>query len=130
MTLGTEKLLLRSASEFHRSFIISTWVKSYMAQARKLGFSQFFREPESAERMWDRAIVLTDDDGYVVYGWAVGSEHGLDYVYVVPELRGNGVGKLLASTVTKADARNRLVYAGPSWLLRMPFNPYNFFKEK
>lgn len=130
VTLGPEKLRLVPASQEHRSFIISTWVRSYAVHARSLGFMEFYRESESAEAMWDKAVVLTDDDGYVVYAWAVGDKGGLDYVYVVPELRGNSIGKHMVKVVHGGNVRNKLVEDGPYWLMAMKFNPYGFFKGK
>ena len=128
--LGTETLRLVAATPEHKSFIISTWVRSYARHARALGFMDFYREPESAEALWNKAVVLTDDDGYVVYAWAVGDKLGLDYVYVVPELRGNSVGKHMAKLVHAGNVRNRVLEDGPHWLMAMRFNPYGFFKEK
>lgn len=80
--------LLPAAAE-HRNFIISTWVKSYEAQARKQGIKDFYlaQEPAIAESRWPFCSVVTDDSGYTVHGWVCGEGSRLWHCYVVPELR-------------------------------------------
>jgi GNAT superfamily N-acetyltransferase len=98
-----EELRLMGANQEHRSFILSTWVKSYETQARKQGIKEFYskHEPKLAEKLWDKCIVLTDDSGYTVHAWVCSINGALYHVYVVPELR-----KLRVAT--------RLIeYAGP-----------------
>ncbi len=77
------------ASSEHRSFILSTWVRSYEAQARKQGIAEFYsrHEPKLAERLWGACLVATDDAGYTVHAWVCGTKGKLWHCYVVPELR-------------------------------------------
>jgi hypothetical protein len=70
---------LSQASEQHRSFILSTWVKSYEGMARKQGIRDAYalHEPGVAEARWADCTVMTDDDGYTVYAWICGYENGI-----------------------------------------------------
>lgn len=130
MTLSGEVLNLIPADDRHRAFIISTWTKSYQSELRKLGFWEFRdRETVVAEKLWNRARVLTDDEGFVVYGYVVPALGGLEYVYVVPDLRKMGVGQTLSQVpgYHPVGYNNRPVSASqPSWLKARIFNPYNF----
>ena len=84
-----ETLPLVKATDEHRSFILSTWVKSYESQARRQGFKEFYarHEPALAERLWPACTVVTDDSGYTVHAWVCASRGSLYHCYVVPELR-------------------------------------------
>ena len=85
-----QSLLLKPAEKQHRSFILSTWVKSYEGQARRQGIGPFYatHEPAVAESRWQDCTVATDDDGYTVYAWVCGDHTGaLWHCYVAPELR-------------------------------------------
>lgn len=86
-----ETLRLTLATPDHRNFIIATWFKSYENQARKQGLREAYAEaePAIAESRWQDCWVLTDDDGYTVYGWVCGDRTtgALWHVYVAPELR-------------------------------------------
>jgi GNAT superfamily N-acetyltransferase len=84
-----ETLPIIAARSEHRSFILSTWVKSYEGLARKLGWGEFYarHEPSVAESLWSSVAVVTDDGGYTVHGWACAIDGGLYHCYVVPELR-------------------------------------------
>lgn len=84
-----ETLLLVPATTEHRSFILSTWVKSYEGMARKLGLRNPYaaHEPAIAESRWGDCCVLTDDGGFTVHAWVCGSDGKLWHCYVVPELR-------------------------------------------
>ncbi len=84
-----ETLPILPANHDHRSFILSTWVKSYRSQARKQGIGQFYdkHEPEVAEARWQDCWVVSDDGGFTVHAWVCGRDGQLWHVYVVPELR-------------------------------------------
>lgn len=84
-----ETLPIVRASPEHRSFILSTWVKSYEATARKNGIKAFYgrEEPKVAEALWDKCNVVTDDTGFTVHAWVCGRRGQLFHCYVVPELR-------------------------------------------
>ncbi len=84
-----ERLPILTATAEHRSFILSTWVKSYRAHARKQGLGQFYdkHEPEVAESRWQDCYVVSDDGGFTVHAWVCGRDGQLWHVYVVPELR-------------------------------------------
>ena len=84
-----ETLPIVSAGAVHRSFILSTWVKSYKSQAREQGIAGFYdeHEPAIAESRWSDCLVVTDDTLFTVHAWCCGSEGRLWHCYVVPELR-------------------------------------------
>lgn len=84
-----ETLPVLQANESHRSYILSTWVKSYESQARRQGIREFYSKHEGAvaERLWQDCLVLTDDSGFTVHAWVCGSSGRLWHCYVVPELR-------------------------------------------
>lgn len=84
-----ETLPVLQADESHRSYILSTWVKSYESQARRQGIRGFYSKHEGAvaERLWQDCLVLTDDSGFTVHAWVCGSSGRLFHCYVVPELR-------------------------------------------
>ena len=80
--------ILKSSAE-HKNFILSTWVKSYEAAARKQGIREFYvsNEPTVAESLWTACSVVSDDSGYTVHAWVCATEGNLYHCYVVPELR-------------------------------------------
>lgn len=92
-----QSLHLQGGQLSHRSFIISTWLKSYRPVARRHQYLVQYdqHEPEIAESRWQDCTVATDEDGYTVYAWCCGSPGSLYHCYVVPELRGIGVAKAL-----------------------------------
>lgn len=96
---------LVKADREHKSFILSTWLRSYRPTARKRGFSEFFGEYEGAiaESRWEDAVVATDESGFTVYAWVCAYPGELHYVYVGPELRGIGVAKGLIHHVAGQD---------------------------
>ena len=98
-------LLVRPASQEHRSFILSTWTKSYRPTARRLGVEGLYNkhEPEIAESRWQDCRVLTDEGGFTVYAWVCGQDGGLYHVYVIPELRRIGVCRELSGDVCGKD---------------------------
>lgn len=85
-----ESLPIVPAAPEHRSFILSTWVKSYESQARKQGLREQYKkhEPAIAESRWSDCWVVTDNDGFTVHAWVCGESGCLWHIYVVPELRG------------------------------------------
>lgn len=102
LTDGTPRIALTTAkgdplvelpivapTQEHRSFILATWVKSYEAMARKLGWGEFYKrnEPRMAEACWQDGWVLTDEDGFTVHAWVCGYDGLLRHVYVTPQLR-------------------------------------------
>jgi len=125
-----QELNLVKAEARHRSFIISTWVKSYEAQARKQGIGREYAEaePAIAESRWEDCIVATDDDGYTVYGWVCGSRNGgmLWHAYVIPELR-----RLRVATRLIEYACGELNYYARPWpfMSHARVNPYLLCKK-
>lgn len=97
-------LELGNATADHRSFIISTWLKSYRGLARRQGIQEFYdaHEPAIAESRWHDCTVATDEDGYTVYAWICGTNGSLWHTYVIPELRMYGVSKVLIELVCGA----------------------------
>lgn len=106
-----EHLNVIPATQDHRSFILSTWIRSYEPYIRRLivaGMSvrgEDYRNGESraAERHWESSRVVTGDDGYTVHGWVCGHPGTLFHVYVAPQLRGGGLGKGLVEVVSGKD---------------------------
>ncbi len=96
-----QTLQVRPASQEHRSFIISVWMRSYRPIARRIGILQDFdrSEPAIAESRWQDCTVVTDDDGYTVYSWICGYDGLLVHAYTIPELRGIGVVRALTGKV-------------------------------
>lgn len=106
-----EELPVIKATDEHRSYILSTWVKSYETFARRLLLSgmrlpqELYRSGESrlAENKWNLSSVVTSPgDSYAIHGWVCGEPGRLYHVYVPPQLRGCGVARaLVESTVGK-----------------------------
>lgn len=87
-------LPIRWASAEHRSYILATWIRSYMPVLRKwIGKDASPAEEAAlAEKLWSKSLVAGPPvDGFPVYAWICGDEGRLDYVYVIPELRNKGV---------------------------------------
>lgn len=84
-----ETLPIVPATKAHRSFILSTWVKSYRHLARDQGITGFYDEyePPIAESRWMDCLVVSDDTGFTVHAWVCGRNGQLWHCYVVPELR-------------------------------------------
>ena len=132
------KLKLVPANKDHRSFILSTWVKSYSPTVRRQrtmvldGVSHIIHhstylaeEPKCAERLWEKSKVLTDpEDPYVIHGWVCGEEGKLWHCYVPPLLRSKGMAMAMIGHVCGLN----LEYARPWPYREVPFtwkyNPY------
>lgn len=120
-------LPILKAQPQHRSFIISTWVKSYAHIARKLLKQAVYNaeEPKLAEALWQHSsVVVSPSDDYTVHAWVCGDIGKLYHCYVIPELRAKGVAKALIEGV----CGNVLQYARP-WPFPVErsgwqFNPY------
>ena len=102
--MATE-LPIVEANDQHRSFIISTWLKSYRGHARRQGLQDVYdiNEPSIAESRWKDCTVVTDEDGYTVYAWICGKPGSLWHVYVIPELRMYGLSRALIGMVCGAS---------------------------
>jgi hypothetical protein len=119
-----ETLPIVKANNDHRSFILSTWVRSYETHARRLSIGpancriepQDYRDGESraAEKHWDKTHVVTGADGFTIHAWICAKEGALWHVYVPPNLRLSGVAKALISSV-----------AGNNYCVSKPM-PYQF----
>ncbi len=122
-----QELQLLPAKEEHRSFIISTWIKSYRPIARRQGIQTQYdlHEPAIAESRWQDCTVASDEDGFTVYAWVCGYPNQLYHCYVVPELREIGVARALIQN----SCGERPEHARP-WPYKNRFvNPY-LLKEK
>lgn len=114
--LADQKLWLSPAQEGDKAFILSTWVRSYLAISRKLSHNYkshelhvkdgtFLRHhPRIAEALWADAFILRAEEGGAILGYVVGSDNAdygpiLDYVYLVPELRNMGVARAMIEAV-------------------------------
>lgn len=102
------ELSIVQATQEHRSFIISTWVRSYQAEARKWMPRDMYNAEDAAvaERMWDKCHVVTSD-GYTIVAWVCAHNGVLHHCYVIPDMRRKGVCRaltdhLLGTTVTIA----------------------------
>jgi len=124
------ELVVVPAGDQHRSFILSTWIRSWLASGRLIGTwvsEHLDDERRVAEANWSGAMVLTDSDGYVVYAWVLPKDGHLDYVYVAPEVRKIGIAKAMASLVCDMKSRSRSVSpTAPAWIRDLKFNPYIF----
>lgn len=92
-------LPLTQAGLQHRSFILSTWVKSYQPVLRKwlphLPSSAEL-EGSQAETLWEQTFIVTsENDDFTIHAWACGGPGTLHYVYVPPDLRGKGIARAL-----------------------------------
>jgi len=116
-------LPIQNATKDHRSYILSTWVKSYEAEARRVvcgtasgGYLHIphdvYRSGESAtaERHWEKSKVVTSDDGYTIHAWVCAEPGALWHVYVPPTLRGGGVARELVEA-----------YAGKVYMVSKPW---------
>jgi hypothetical protein len=104
------ELRILPASQEHRNYIISTWVRSYLPTVRKLTIQgpqpgirmrfdeTAFRASESkrAEGLWVHTSVVSGvDDTYSVHAWVAAEPGKLYHVYVPPGLRGIGIARAL-----------------------------------
>jgi ribosomal protein S18 acetylase RimI-like enzyme len=94
------------ARKEHRSFVLSTWIRSYReAFSKDLSYDTIHEnESKFAEEAFDSGLVFVDtSDGYSINGWVCGVHDKvsvLHWVYVPPELRGMGVAsKLIQETL-------------------------------
>lgn len=99
-----EELPVIPAKPEHRSYILSTWVKSYESSVRRLTVAgmriqtDVYRAGESklAEKYWHiSGVLVSPGDEYTIHGWVCASAGRLWHVYVPPQLRGNGVAREL-----------------------------------
>jgi hypothetical protein len=125
------------ASEEHRSFIISTWVKSYESHARKLIIGPAnirvnqaaYRAGEAkvAERHWKKAhVIVSPDDAYTIHGWVCATEGKLWHCYVPPALRmaGTARGLVLQFAGPRYDVQKPWPYPGAFREHTITFNPW------
>jgi GNAT superfamily N-acetyltransferase len=124
---------MRELEAGDRPFVAATWGKSYAPIARKMGMlsSVFYAEhPRVVDATLERADVVVLCSQRVpstIFGWACGEPGLLHWAYVVPELRGRGVGRRLIVAVTGvASTEAPLVISHrPARLSqRLVFNPY------
>ena len=125
-----QSLPIVSATPAHRSFILSTWVRSYEGSARAQGIARFYSEsePPIAESRWTNCKVVTDDTGFTVHAWACGGDSKLWHVYVVPELRRIRLATRLIEYVVGPDGLKE--YARPwPYGAHARVNPYLLCKK-
>lgn len=112
ISLAGVSLKLVHARKTHRSFILSTWVRSEVEQNRrtilKRGPSEFrcegdFAKGEGklAEWLWGNSVVVVADDPDVCQAWICRTKHGILYAYTPPALRGMGIFSALVRGVCK-----------------------------
>lgn len=134
-----ETLPVLNAGPAHRSYILSTWVRSYTPTIRKLRIGQpgmplldcidqsvyLKEEPRVAESLWQKTHIVSSDDGFTIFAWVCGVPGLLWHCYVTPELRTKGVARALIEHVCGPETE----YARPWPLERKPkclkkYNPY------
>lgn len=95
------------ADHRHRSFVLSTWVRSVVDSTDVDLAIVHAYEPKVAEANYDAGNIWVEtSDGYAIHGWVCclkpkdGKPGLVHWVYVPPELRGLGVAtKLILETV-------------------------------
>lgn len=120
-------LPLVKAREEHRSFIISTWVRSGIQLAKLNNISRAVyleEEPKVAESRWQDCYVVGDpEDDFVVLAWICGSVGMLHHVYVVPEFRRKGIAGGLIEVFCGKEVQTARAWPYPGkqhWV----YNPY------
>lgn len=89
--------MIIQANQQHRSFVLSTWIRSYRdAYLGPISYNDIHKyESKFAEQAFELGMVFVQSsDGFTVNGWVCGkitSPQVLHWVYVPPELRGMGV---------------------------------------
>jgi hypothetical protein len=112
------------ASAEHRSFILSTWVRSYAGTARKFMKREAHLKGDApiAERLWDQSVVVSSD-GFAIQAWMCGIGCVLHHCYVIPELRRNGI----MSALTRNLLGDTVEVSRP-WPYQLPvrwtYNPF------
>lgn len=113
------------ANEQHRSYILATWVRSYLPTARRFMSKDLYLKEEAkvAEKLWKYSLVVSSD-GFAVQAWVCTRGDGvLHHCYVVPELRRKGIMKAL----TRTFVGDKVQVSRP-WPGQMPagwvYNPY------
>lgn len=125
-----ESLPIVKAKDQHRSFILSTWIRSYLPTAKKWVHKDVYHKEEQkvAERDWIRCHVVTNpEDEFTVVAWICGAPSGiLRHVWVMQDLRNLGIAKAL---IERFCGKN--VVATKPWPfqhtprgLHWTFNPY------
>jgi GNAT superfamily N-acetyltransferase len=121
-----QALTMRPAMGQDRNFILGTWMRSYPAPT--LGApAAVVRAGEAAlsEQLWSLSSVLVAEDDYTILGWACGRPGELYAVYVVPELRGIGVGRELIGSFREPGRPLDLLRPWPGRpLANSRYNPY------
>lgn len=133
-----ETLRLIQAKPEHRSFILSTWVKSYAPTIRRyrafvldsspnlIHYDTYMEEePLVAEAQWENSLVAVDmNDDFVIHAWVCGSPCKLWHVYVPPPLRQKGIARALI----KEQCGEQLGYSKPWPFRHVPigwkYNPW------
>lgn len=99
-----ETLQIQKAKNVHRSYIISTWLKSYEQHVRRLrpyGLSipaSAYRAGEGhlAEALWSKShVAVSGSDGYAAHAWVCCIPGKLYHAYVPPDLRLSGLAREL-----------------------------------
>jgi hypothetical protein len=101
-------LPLTKAKGLHKSFILATWVKSYIPRLKtflsepgSIGMEELIRqEANVAENLWTKSnVVVSPDSDFTVHAWVCGEPGKLHYVYVPPTLRLKGIATALITHV-------------------------------
>jgi hypothetical protein len=98
MVVGGVAMVLRELDPSDRAFIATTWGKSYRERS---GVEPHIFEREHRkviDRLLDVgrwAILASAEVPRTIYAWACAREDVLHYAYVVPELHGRGMMRLL-----------------------------------
>lgn len=114
-----------------RAYVASTWIAGYRGQAREHVSRDVYlaEQPKLVDRLLDAhgaVVVHSPRVERTIYGWACGEPGVLHAVYVVPELRGQGVAKALIARATGQASgtvvcTHRWPGRTPAWVT---WNPY------
>ena len=128
---------ITNASLEHRSYIISTWVRSYAKTSKEVRIIRdgylmsvdksiyLGNEPRTAEAMWHTSMVLVDGtNDAVAHAWICGELGKLYHCYVPPELRRMGICRSMVSIVCGPEVQHARVWPHGKQPKGWTYNPY------
>jgi ribosomal protein S18 acetylase RimI-like enzyme len=126
------ELKVVTATEQHRNFILSTWVRSYQSTARRIMDKDLYAKEEAlvAESFWHLSkVAVSPEDEYVIHGWVCASSDGNIYhAYVPPDFRRRGIASAILNIAVSGSVPGKLQMARPTeWQpkgYKTEFNPY------
>lgn len=118
---------MRPMSPRDRRYVVPTWAQSarYDGLRKRARFSL-------VDRMLDEGapVVCLASDELTVHAWACGESATLHYVYVPPELRGNGLARRVISALLGSYAeRINVTHEWPRASARFRYTPHLLLRE-